>query len=135
MENINSRFKKLREYCKKTQAEWGEILGIKTSGVSDIENGRRKVTEKHLIMLSNWKEQLVNIDWLRTGNGEMFVEVPEEDEIASLVYGLLDPKDNYFYKIILETIRGYDKLSPNSKKAIQELSERVIENLRKKKGD
>lgn len=135
MENINIRFKKLRETCGKTQTEWGEILGIKTSGVSDIENERRKVTEKHLIMLSNWKEYPVDINWLRTGEGEMFLQIPEDDEIASLVYELLDPKGNDFYTIVLATIQAFDRLSPNSQKVVQELCGNIIENLKKKKGD
>lgn len=57
METINDRFKQLRKECKKTQSEWGIILGISSSGVADIESKRRNVTEKHLIMLSNWHER------------------------------------------------------------------------------
>lgn len=73
MDAINIRFKEMRKACKKTQIELGKVLGISSSGVADIETGRRNVTEKHLIMLSNWDEYNVNIDWLRTGNGEMFL--------------------------------------------------------------
>ena len=67
MKEINMRFKLLREACKKTQGEFGKILGLSVSGVSDIERGKRNVTDQHLIMLSNWHERKVNIDWLRTG--------------------------------------------------------------------
>ena len=61
---INQRFKALRIESGKSQEEWGKIFGITKSGVSDIERGKRDVTEKHLVMLSNWREQRVNIDWL-----------------------------------------------------------------------
>lgn len=77
MKDINLRFKELRKKCGKTQTEMGKVLGLSVSGVSDIENGRRNVTEQHLIMLSNWKENLVNINWLRSGEGEMFIEHSE----------------------------------------------------------
>lgn len=79
MDNINNRFHELRIACQKTQEEWGTILGITRSGVSEIEAGRRKVNDKHLIMLSNWKEKRVNIDWIRTGTGEMFIEISPYD--------------------------------------------------------
>jgi len=73
MDAINERFVELRKACKKNQSEFSKILGLSRSGVTAIETGQRKVTEKHLLMLSNWEEYNVNIDWLRTGDGEMFL--------------------------------------------------------------
>ena len=85
MESINDRFKLLRKTCHKTQDEFAEIFGMSRSGICDIEKGRNKVTEKHLIMLSNWHERKVNIDWLRTGAGgteNMFLHPEQNDLIA-----------------------------------------------------
>ncbi len=83
MNAINKRFKELRKACKKNQIDFGKALGISSSGVADIEGGRRKVTERHLIMLSNWEEFNVNIDWLRTGKGEMFLPM-ETDALETI---------------------------------------------------
>ena len=83
VKEINVRFKKLRKTCKKTQTDFGKILGISSSGIANIETGQRSVTEKHLIMLSNWEEYHVNIDWLRTGEGEMFL--PDETDILEAI--------------------------------------------------
>lgn len=77
---MNERFKKLRKALGLTQSEFGKILGLSTSGVSEIEAGRRKVTEQHLIMLSNYKEKIINIEWLRTGTGEMFKQTTPYEE-------------------------------------------------------
>lgn len=91
MDAINERFKELRKACKKNQTDFGKILGLSVSGVSDIEVGRRSVTEKHLIMLSNWEEYNINIDWLRTGVGEMFL--PTETDTLEKIrkeYNLTD---------------------------------------------
>lgn len=77
---VNERFKKLRKALGLTQSEFGKILGLSTSGVSEIEAGRRKVTEQHLIMLSNYKEKIINIEWLRTGTGEMFKQTTPYEE-------------------------------------------------------
>lgn len=91
MDAINERFVELRKVCKKTQTDFGKVLGISVSGISAIETGQRSVTEKHLIMLSNWDEYNVNIDWLRTGKGDMFL--PDETDALELIrkeYGLTD---------------------------------------------
>lgn len=91
MDEVNLRFKELRKACKKTQIDFGKVLGISSSGIANIETGQRSVTEKHLIMLSNWNEYNVNIDWLRTGKGDMFL--PNETDALELIrkeYGLTD---------------------------------------------
>lgn len=134
METVNDRFRILRKECGKTQSEMGKVLGLSVSGVSEIEKGRRNVTEQHLIMLSNWKERFVNIDWLRTGEGEMFIELPEEDETAAIVYELLGPEKNELFDLILEVIRTYKELSPSSQQVMREFCKKYIENI-KRKGD
>ena len=83
MEEINVRFKELRKACKKNQIDFGKALGISSSGVANIETGQRKVTEKHLLALSHWEEFNVNIDWLRTGDGEMFLPT-ETDTLEAI---------------------------------------------------
>ncbi|WP_313181246.1 helix-turn-helix domain-containing protein [Lacrimispora sp.] len=87
-DDINKRFKLLREKCNKSQEEFGKALGISKSGVSDIENGRRRVTEQHIIMLRNWNEFKINEDWVRTGNGDVFLN-PEKADIAFNHFGYL----------------------------------------------
>ena len=83
MDAINERLIKLRKACRKNQADFGKAIGLARSGVAAIEAGQRKVTEKHLTMLSNWNEYNVNIDWLRTGEGEMFLS--EETNILEAI--------------------------------------------------
>ena len=91
METANERLIKLRKACKKNQSDFGKALGLARSGVAAIEAGQRSVTEKHLLMLSKWDEYNVNIDWLRTGKGDMFL--PDETDALELIrkeYGLTD---------------------------------------------
>ena len=135
MSNINERFKELRKTCRMTQEEWAKILGLSRSGITDIEVGRRKVTAQHLIMLSNWKEKRVNIEWLKTGDGEMFLELPEEDEIAAYVSELLeDDGSNPLYKIIKEIMHTYSELTPKSQEVLRDFSAKLIENIKEKEG-
>lgn len=130
MESINVRFRELRKTCKKTQAEWGEILGLSPSGTSEIESGRRKVTEKHLIMLSNWHERKVNIEWLRTGEGgpdAMFLP-PEENDLIAQAASLLGEKDQLFESLLIT----YSKLTPQNKDVLLNFFKDFSDTLTKK---
>lgn len=135
METANNRFKELRLNCDKSQEEFGKVLGLTKSGVSDIERGKRNVTEQHLIMLSNWKEKRVNIEWLRTGRGDMFLKLPEEDEVAAYVSDLLeDDGSNPLFQIIKEIMHTYKELSPQSQEVLCDFSAKVLKNLKEKEG-
>lgn len=128
---MNKRLRELRKALGLTQGEFGKILGITTSGVSDIESGRRNVTEQHLIMLSNYKEKPIDVNWIRTGEGEMFLPVLEEDETALYVSELLeDEGDNPLYTIIREVMHTYSELSPKSQEVIRDAAEKLLDNLK-----
>lgn len=128
---MNKRLRELRKALGLTQGEFGKILGITTSGVSDIESGRRNVTEQHLIMLSNYKEKPIDVNWIRTGEGEMFLPVLEEDETALYVSELLeDEGDNPLYTIIKEVMHTYSELSPKSQEVIRDAAAKLLENLK-----
>ena len=105
---MNERFKELRKALGLTQSEFGKILGLSTSGVSDIESGRRNVTEQHLIMLSNYKKKIINIEWLRTGDGEMFVKMDREAELMTLAGSVLGSVDDSFKKRFVKMLSELD---------------------------
>lgn len=131
METINDRFKQLRKVCNKTQDEFAEIFGMTRSGICDIEKGRNNVTEKHLIMLSNWHERKVNIDWLRAGEGgpeNMFLHLEENDLVAQAAT-LLGEKDQLFETLVVT----YSKLTPENKKVLLDFFRDFSSTLSKKK--
>lgn len=138
MEDINKRFRQLREKCNKTQEEWASIIGIARAGISLIESGQRSVTEKHIKLLCAGPidGKMVNGEYLRTGEGTMFRELPEEEETAAIVADLLEEgKSNPFYSVILEIMNTYRELSPQSQEVLLDASAKLLENLQKKKGD
>lgn len=109
MENANERLKALRISCNKSQEEFGKILGLSKSGVSEIENGRRNVTEQHLIMLKNYTEKSINIEWLRTGEGEMFLPLDRQDQIANLTATLFKGEKDSFKERLILALAGLDE--------------------------
>lgn len=127
------RLKTLRKSLGMTQIEFAEIINSSNGHVSDMEKGRKNITESTMDLLELKKN--VNIDWLRTGKGEMFNELPEEDEVAAYVSELLeDDEGNPLYDIIKEIMHTYSELTPKSQEVIRDFSAHLLKNL-KEKGD
>ena len=106
MDAINQRLHELRKLCGKSQEEFGKVLGITKSGVSGIENGRRKVTAQHLIMLGNWAERPVNTAWLRTGEGEPFLAPTRTQELAKLTAEVFQEESDSFKSRFVTMLAG-----------------------------
>ena len=109
---MNDRIKELRKAMNLSQEKFGELLGITKSGVSDIESGRRKVTDQHVIMLAN---NGVNEEWLRTGKGSMFVPKSKDEEIAEMLADIQKSgEDSFRHRLVSALARldddGWDKL-------------------------
>lgn len=79
--NIGTRIKLLRKSLKFTQAEFGDNIGLKATAIGLYESGDRNVTDRNInIICSTYN---VNEQWLRFGDGEMFVE--NDKSILSLL--------------------------------------------------
>ncbi|OUO29751.1 hypothetical protein B5F87_03970 [Eubacterium sp. An3] len=130
---MNKRLRELREKTGRTQEEWAKIMGLSRSGVTSIESGQRNVTDKHIKLLTvePIDGKYINEKWLRTGEGEMFLPVLEEDEMALYVSELLeDEGDNPLYTIIKEVMHTYSELSPKSQEVIRDAAAKLLENLK-----
>lgn len=69
------RIKEIRTTLGKTLEEFGEKLGVQKSSISKIERGDRALTDQ--MARSICREYNVNYDYLMTGDGEMFDNLPE----------------------------------------------------------
>ena len=115
---MKDRIKKIRKEVKLTQVQFGEKIGVKGNTVTNYESGLRTPTDA--VIKSICREFNVDENWLRTGEGEMFLPVLEEDEMALYVSELLeDEGDNPLYTIIKEVMHTYSELSPKSQEVIR----------------
>ena len=67
---MEKRIQQIRIRLRLSQAELGAKIGLTRSGVSNLENGKRKVSNKHIKLLCS--ELNINESWLRTGDGPIF---------------------------------------------------------------
>ena len=83
MNSVSERLKKLRRYLRYSQKDFAKRLGILPATYSNYENEKRKLSPELLEKLYN--EFNVNLNWLITGQGNMFndeletLEHPEEE--------------------------------------------------------
>ena len=100
--DINKRFRELRKICKKSQEEWADIMGLSRSGITEIEAGRRNVTEKHIKLLSieSIDGKYINEDWLRTGDGDPFKKLTRSQVITDFAADLIKEDDSFKTRLI-----------------------------------
>ena len=100
--DINKRFRELRKMCKKSQEEWADIMGLSRSGITEIEAGRRNVTEKHIRLLSveSIDGKYINEDWLRTGDGDPFKKLTRSQVITDFAADLIKEDDSFKSRLI-----------------------------------
>jgi transcriptional regulator with XRE-family HTH domain len=67
---MNQRIKYIRKTLGLTQQEFGSRLGVTDGAITNIEKGKRKITEQ--MQLAICREYGVNSIWLRTGEGQPF---------------------------------------------------------------
>lgn len=77
---MNGRIKEVRKALGLSQEEFGRRLGVTRGAVTNIEFN--KVEPKPLFVELICREFDVNEEWLRTGEGEMFVEKTRDEELA-----------------------------------------------------
>jgi transcriptional regulator with XRE-family HTH domain len=117
---MNDRIKKLRKEMNLSQEKFGKLLGITKSGVSDIESGRRKVTDQHVIMLAN---NGVSEEWLRTGNGDMFVPGIKDKQISAMLADVMKSgEDSFRHRLVSALARLDDEGWDNLEKLIDMIS-------------
>ena len=106
---MNGRLRELRKTLGMNMEEFGAVLGITKSGVSDIENGRRSVTNQHIRILTTTpiNGEHVSEQWLRTGEGEMFVPRTKNQVITDFMADLV-MEDDSFKKRIIEALAQLD---------------------------
>ena len=126
---MNERIKALRKKLQLTQQEFANRLGTSRGNIGSYEVGKSAPSDAVISLIR--KTFNVNEIWLRTGEGEMFEELPEEDEVAAYVSDLLEDDENPLYDIIKDIMKTYSELTPRSQEAIRDFSAKLMENVKK----
>lgn len=103
---MNERLKKLRKELDMTQQEFAEGIGIKRNTMATYESGRNEPIDAVISLICT--KYNVNENWLRTGEGEMFIEMSYDDEIAQFVGQVMSEEDDSFKKRLISGLAALD---------------------------
>lgn len=105
---IGKRLRQLRRTLDLTQQEFADKLGIKRNTVASYETKDDREPVGAVISLI-CREFNVNEEWLRTGNGEMFVEIDKDEELMRWAGTVLSDSDESFRKRFVNMLRRLDE--------------------------
>lgn len=118
---MRERMKELRKALKMTQQELADTLHIKRTNIGNYESGVSSPTDSVIALIC--REFGVSEDWLRNGNGDMFIPMTRDEEIASFIGSVQADVDDTFKKRFISALA---KLSTEEWKAIEHLMETTI---------
>lgn len=104
---MNERIRQLRKTLGLTLEDFGDRVGVGKTAISNIENCKRNLTDQ--MFKSICREWNVNEEWLRTGEGEMFVEMTRDEQIASFIGSIQANVDDSFKKRFISMLSTLDE--------------------------
>lgn len=107
---IGERIKDVREKArgeKLTQTKFGEVLGVSRDVIANLETGR--VEPSQVIMNAICMNFNVDEIWLRTGEGEMFAPVRDDQVISRFLGDLVKEPESSFKRRLISTLSQLDE--------------------------
>lgn len=104
---MKNRIKQIRKTLGYNQTDFGKRIGVKGNTIGNYEIGLR--TPSDAVLLSICREFGINEVWLRTGEGEMFVKMSRDEEIAAFVGALLSKDSNDFKHRLIGALSRLDE--------------------------
>lgn len=128
---MHERIKELRKYLGLTQAEFGEKIAMRQTGVAWLESGDRKITDRVITTIC----AVFGVDeiWLRTGEGEMFQTPTRDEQITDFVGKTLSGDgDSDFVKQLLSILAALDDNGWKTLKAAAEVLKKAEDDAKNK---
>lgn len=116
---MKKQLKELRQYLKKTQTDFGLLCGKSRDTISNYELGRVAPDESFIKLIC--MKFNVNENWLRTGQGDMFIETMD-----SMIENLA--KKYNLNENDIDIIKNYIQLSEEDRKKFVDIIKIIYTN-------
>lgn len=126
---MNERIKQLRQALNLSQDEFGKRLGVTRGAITNIE--LNKVDPKPLFVDLICREFNASELWIRTGEGEMFVEKTESEELSAFFGDLLKDEPDFRHRLIA----ALSRLTLEEWKVIEKLATEAVKDIKKDSSD
>lgn len=122
---MNNRLTELRKALNLSMEKFGSRIGVSRSGISKMESGNSGMSEQTIISIC--REFGVDEEWLRTGKGDMFVELDRDEEIT--VWASKITRSDFDKQFVPEFVHMLSKLDEKD----WETLEKIVKLMAKKK--
>lgn len=96
---MQNQIKELRSHVGLNQTDFGARIGVRQSTIAGWETGQRIPPDSAIVSIC--REFNVSEQWLRTGEGEMFVQIARDKEIMRFVGDVMQGEDDNFRRRFL----------------------------------
>ena len=103
---MGERIKELRKALGLTQQEFADRIKVKRNTVATYEMGRSTPSDAAISLIC--REFNVNENWLRTGEGQMFIQVSRDEEIAAFIGDVLSGETGDFRRWLISVLARLD---------------------------
>lgn len=128
MSEINSRIAAVINASGLTKTAFAERLKVSQQHISRLA---KDGTPSDRTIVDICREFGVSENWLRTGEGEMFVRLSREEEITKFLMTVIRDPDSEFQRQLLATMA---KLEPAQWKLMEQMLDDLISQREKKEG-
>ena len=104
---MNERIKKIRKGCEMTQQEFADKIGADRSNIAKYESG--KANPSNSVIVSICRTFGVREEWLRTGEGEMYVASTCDRELSEFFAELIADGSDAFRTRFVALLRRIPK--------------------------
>ena len=104
---MNERLKKLRKTLDLTQQELANKIGIARGNIGAYEVGKNAPSDAVISLIC--KQFNVDENWLRTGEGELFIKQTRDEQIASFIGTIQSNEDDSFKKRFVSMLSALDE--------------------------
>lgn len=104
---MKDRIKKIRKEFDLTQQAFADRIGVKRNTIASYETGKSNLSDGAVSLIC--REFNVNEEWLRTGQGEMFIELSRDEQIASFIGEIQMNVDDSFKKRFISMLASLEE--------------------------
>ena len=118
---MNERIKLLRKALELNQTDFGARIGVKQGTVAAYESGARVPLDS--VVVSICREFGVSESWLRSGEGEMFLQFSREEEITKFCMSIIRDPDSEFQRQFVSVLA---RLEPPQWQLLSDMADKLL---------
>lgn len=126
---MGERIKELRKALGLTQQEFSDRIGVKRNTIAQYESGRNEPIDAVITLICRTYE--VDETWLRTGEGDMFVQRSRDEELAAFFGDLMAGQPDFKRRLISVLSR----LDESEWELLEKMADRLMDEMPKEKAD